>query len=128
MGRPPKYTLEGLKLKLSEYLRECKEQKIVPSKANLLLKLDISRETYKRWKDKGDEFSDTLKEIETMIEDCWVQRLEGNTTTGAIFYLKNAFKEHYKDRQETDITTGGEKLPVLVKFIDGKDKNNRDTD
>jgi len=33
-----------------------------------------------------------------------VQRLGGTTPTGAIFYLKNAFKDDYKDRHETDTT------------------------
>jgi len=30
-------------------------------------------------------------------------------------------------KTETDITTGGEALPVLVKFLDGKTDNNQDS-
>ena len=71
------------------------------------MELDISRPVYADYKKK---FPDTIKRAENIIENAWVQRLSGNAATGAIFYLKNAFHLYYRDRRETDITSGGEPL------------------
>lgn len=83
----------------------------MPEKAGLCIWLGIHRDTYNEYKKKPG-FSDVLKGAELWIERAWVQRLAGNAPTGAIFYLKNAFREEYRDRQETDITTGGDKLQI----------------
>jgi hypothetical protein len=83
----------------------------MPNKAGLCIWLNIHKDTYNEYK-KKPTFSDALKGAEMWIENAWVQRLAGNAPTGAIFYLKNAFKEDYKDRSETDITSGGEKLNI----------------
>jgi hypothetical protein len=79
----------------------------MPNKAGLCVFLNISRSTYNEYKKK---YPDALKGIEDYIENAWVQRLAGTTPTGAIFYLKNAFSNDYRDRTETDLTTKGEKV------------------
>jgi hypothetical protein len=142
-GRLPKYaTKEALKKAVDLYLDSCFEETIVkvgkgkdeenkvlrqriemPNKAGLCYFLGISRDVYGEYKKK---FPDTIKEIEAVIENAWVQRLWGNSPTGAIFYLKNAFRDSYKDRHETDITTGGDKITgieyVIPKANETKDR------
>lgn len=113
-GRPPKYaTLEELAEQIKLYLESCEKTRTLPNKAGLCVYLQITRETYNQYKDKP-EFSDALKQTERYIENAWVQRLGGANATGAIFYLKNAFKEDYKDRHETDITSKGEQVLTYI--------------
>ncbi len=107
-GRPPKYKTElEMALKISDYFGKCDEKRELPNKAGLCLFLGITRESYGDYKER---FPDTIKGADSTIENAWVQRLGGNSPTGAIFYLKNAFKEHYKDKHETDLTSKGEKV------------------
>lgn len=122
-GAPGKYeTSEALDHKIAEYYDYCyltknKKGKMVariiplmPNKAGLCLFLNISRETYSQYRKR---FPDTIKRADHWIEEEWVQRLRSNAPTGAIFYLKNAFKEVYKDRHQTDITSKGEKIDTF---------------
>ena len=113
-GRPPKFTgLEKVTELIKGYFDSCQKSHTLPTKAGLCIFLNISRDTYNEYK-KKPQFSDTLKGAELYMEDLWLQRLAGNSPTGAIFYLKNAFKEEYKDRHETDVTSGGK--PISITF------------
>ena len=113
MGRPLRYNKkEEIQTIFEKYLETCIEKKQILTKAGFLYHLDMSRESYREYKEK-EEFVDTLKRIEFLIENAWLQRLTESGATGAIFYLKNAFKEEYKDRNETDITSGGKPLPLF---------------
>lgn len=124
MARPLKYkTEEELVQKINEYLNyisggtEKREfldsffEKITPTKTNFRIFLDISRPVYNDYKKR---FPNTIKKVEDIIEDYWVQGLRGNNVAGTIFYLKNAFKEDYRDRYDTDLTTKGEKIPAPI--------------
>lgn len=94
------------------YLDTCRVDKIVPNKSGLCAAIGVSRTTYNEYKKK---WPNTIKRVEDLIESIWVQRLNGVSTIGAIFYLKNAFKEDYRDRYDNDITSGGKPLgkPIL---------------
>lgn len=107
-GRPPKYESAaqlGEQIKL--YFDSCEKSRTMPNKAGLCVWLHISRDTYNEYKKK---FPDILKATEHYIENAWVQRLAGNAPTGAIFYLKNAFKDDYREKQEIDHTSKGERI------------------
>lgn len=107
-GKPPKYQdSQAFADKVLEYFDSCEKSRSMPNKAGLCVFLNISRSTYNEYKKK---YPDALKGIEDYIENAWVQRLAGTTPTGAIFYLKNAFSNDYRDRTETDLTTKGEKV------------------
>lgn len=111
-GRPPKYAdAESLSKKVKLYLGRCIEDRSMPNKAGFCVFADISRDTYNEYKKK---FPDAIKGFEARVEDAWVQRLGGNSPTGAIFYLKNAFKEDYREKQEVDHTTNGKDLPAPI--------------
>ena len=119
-GRPAKYnSAEELDKKLEQYLVYCefepgnkgrlkkRRPSLIPNKAGFCLFLGISRDTYNEYRKR---FPDAIKKADVTIEEQWVQRLKTNAPTGAIFYLKNAFKSEYKDRHETDITSKGDKI------------------
>lgn len=112
-GRPKDYSdgehLAACVLAYFDGFKADDEKAEMPTKAALCLHLEISRQTYNRYK-KDPEFGDALKRAELLMEHAWTQRLGGTAPTGAIFYLKNAFKEHFKDRYNTDLTTKGKAL------------------
>lgn len=106
MARPRKHTQIGVFTKaIDVYFEDAG----VPSKAGLRSCLRLSRDAYNEYKKRGDEFSDALKRAEDRIEIWWVGRLPHQHATGAIFYLKNAFSEDYRDRHELT-GSGGESL------------------
>ncbi len=99
----------------------------MPTKAGLALYLDTTRETLGDY-EKRDGYSYTLKRAYYVIENAWVQRLTGQAVAGVIFYLKNAFKNDYRDRNETDITTAGKPLFLPSDVIKKYNLNDRTPD
>lgn len=122
MGRPLKFkTVEELQNKIEEYFKICKENKTRPFITEMALYLDTSRETLREYKERP-EYVDSIKKALARCEmELERNLIEGKVNpTGTIFNLKNNYG--WRDKVETDITTGGEKLqPTLVRFIDGKD-------
>lgn len=102
-------TEESLRESIMAYFQYClfkengkpRVQEIIANKAGLCLFLNISRETYSQYRKR---YPDTIKNADGYIENTWIQRLKTNAPTGAIFYLKNAFKEIYKDKHEVKTT------------------------
>ena len=102
MGRPRKYTPEEFDEKIQEYFKLCIESPHkMPTKGGLALHLDMTRDMLSDY-DKLEEYTNALKRAYQLIEEGWVQNLRGNNVAGTIFYLKNAFKEHWRDKQETE--------------------------
>lgn len=127
-GRPLKFeSVEKLEEAISGYLEVCESKREITNKAGLCSYLKINRDTYCEWKKKDHKFSDAIKDFERVTENAWVQRLNGNAPTGAIFYLKNAFREDYQDRKETDITSGGEKILVIPHQLIEKNDNSNES-
>lgn len=85
----------------------------LPTKNGLAYYLDISRETLNQYS-KKPEYSDAIKKAYDRIEEAWVQQLSKAYPTGAIFYLKNAFRNNWKDRWEVTGEDGG---PIAIKTI-----------
>lgn len=122
-GAPPKYSKkEEFEALFVQYTTDCAEKQKILTKAGWLHVLDVTRVSYARYK-KKKKFGNTLKQIEFLIEDAWLQRLTATGATGAIFYLKNAFKEEYKDRNETDMTLRTPKPLLDVLHNNGSKKN-----
>ena len=109
-GKPAKYISEiELNKKCEGYFAGCIEKIEMPSKAGLRVFLGLDKSLYSDYKKK---YPNPIKRAEDLIEKAWVQRLAGANATGAIFYLKNAFKEDYRDRYDTDITSGGKSFLI----------------
>lgn len=117
IGRPPAFETEKeFTDAVWDYIDSCKQTGQMPNKAGMRFYLCISHDTWSVYREK---FPEAHKEAEDFIENAWVQRLAGTTPTGAIFYLKNAFKEDYRDRHETENTHrmsgfGKDDLDVLL--------------
>ena len=109
-GRPRKYeTPEAFDAKVEEYQEYCIEKEEPVTWTGLALYLGFSsRQSIDEYL-KYDGFSDSVKRAKTFVEWNYEKRLASGdgTPTGAIFALKNF---GWKDKTETDITSGGEKL------------------
>lgn len=71
-------------------------------------------ELKKKWNDQVDDFSNTIKKAKLRIHNYSERRLESGQPTGTIFSLKNNFG--WKDRTETDLTSGGKPLGATIRF------------
>ncbi len=110
-GRPPVFlNAKDMQDAIISYVAHAQEEKKIINKAGFCVFTKIHRDTYNEYK-KREAFTDTIKALESQIEEAWIQRLNGNAPTGAIFYLKNAFRDDYRDKHETDITSDGK--PIL---------------
>lgn len=114
-GRPPKFdSVEDMQEGIEQYFESCKRDKHkIPSKSGLAVFFDTTTETLLQYESKK-EYSSTLKRAYDRIKEAWVQRLGNAYPTGAIFYLKNAFKDEFRDRHELDAPPGTFNPVVIV--------------
>ena len=101
MTRTKKYQPIEFQQVITSYFLTCVKKKKVPTKGGLALTLDLTREALGDY-EKYEDYSDSLKKAYELIEENWVQKLAGNNVAGTIFYLKNAFKDRWRDKQETE--------------------------
>ena len=122
-GRPLKFaTVEDLDSAIDAYFGSTQKEEWTWT--GLALYLDTNRQTLLNYSERP-EFVDSIKKGLARVENGYEIDLKKHGRSGTIFALKNF---DWKDKQETDITSKGEQLqPVLVKFIDGKPDNNRDS-
>jgi len=120
VGRPLKFPdVESLQAKIDAYFELTPKEEWTIT--GLALALDTYRQTLLNYEHK-DEFVDTIKKAKQRIENGYEIDLKKHGRSGTIFALKNF---DWKDKNETDITSGGEAVaPILVKFLDGKDNRN----
>ena len=104
-GRPLLFTTaKELQDKIDLYFTST--EKIEWTITGLALALDTSRETLCNYENR-DEYFDTIKKAKDMVENSYELDLKKSGRTGTIFALKNF---DWKDKTETDVTTGGEKI------------------
>jgi hypothetical protein len=139
-GRPAKFeSVEELQSAISDYFDYCDNriQQVYSKKsdgvieivnpepytmAGLALAIGLSRQGLMEYKNKSKEFSDAIKKARDKVHMDVERRLMEGNSTGAIFNLKNNFG--WKDKTETDITSGGDKIePVTVRIIDEPQRN-----
>lgn len=126
VGRPLKFkTPEDLEDKINEFLIACNAKGITPTKGQLALYLDTTRETLSEYEEK-EEYVDALKRIYLIIEENWVQKLTGQAVTGTIFYLKNAYSKNWREKSEQDITSGGKPFVPIYGSLSIKKSNEED--
>jgi hypothetical protein len=125
-GRPLKFqSVDELQTKIDSYFE------LIPKDewtwTGLALYLDTDKWTLTNYRDKvdftGHEFSASIKNALLKVENQYEIDLKKSGRTGTIFALKNF---DWKDKTETDITSGGQTLrPVTVEIINAA---NQDTD
>lgn len=128
-GRPLIFkNKEELQKKIDEYFESCKKRiikRIVNKNSELVSEisapstitglasfLGTSRETLMNY-EKKEDFFDTIKKAKAKIESIYEERaLIGDYNPAvSIFALKNNF--NWRDKSETDITSGGNPIPIL---------------
>lgn len=106
-GRPLSYTdPQKLKADIEHYFKTSER----PTLAGLAYEIGISRQTLYNY-EKKEPFFDIIKRAREKVESLYEERLLYSTQpTGVIFALKNM---NWRDRQETDVTSGGKPVPIL---------------
>lgn len=117
-GRPPTFkTPKDLEEACSDYFNFCVQEEEKPTITGLTLYVGFSSRS--SWDDyeKKKEFSYIVKRAKLTVENSYEQ----SATTFDMFALKNM---GWKDKSETDITTGGDKINLTpISFIESnKDK------
>lgn len=121
-GRPLKFeTAKILEEKLNEYFDNTPEEEWTIT--GLALTLDTSRKVLCEYNEK-DEFSNTIKRAKLRIENGYEKDLKKHGRAGTIFALKNF---DWRDKQETDITTQGEKIQSGVIILPQKNESALET-
>jgi len=116
--------IEDLRNKIEEYFEYCEKEKKRPQKASLCVFLDVSDAWISRTVNgKDKQKRRAIKKAHEGIEAAWVDRLDKAAPVGAIFYLKNAFKETYRDRQELDVGQGKNQKPLKIIHVHQGNKN-----
>lgn len=100
-GRPPIYeTPEDLLKKAFEYFDiETNSTGICkPTVSGLIFHLGFdSRQTFYNYKEKSQDFLDTLNRLVLFIESCYEKNLHGFQWAGSAFALKNINSKDWKD-------------------------------
>ena len=119
-GQPLKFkSVEELQSRIDGYFNSCWEEddkgKRTQTKpytiTGLANYLDTNRQTLLNYEDK-EQYFDTIKKAKSMCEQYVEEYLfVGKNTAGGIFNLVNNYG--WQNKQNTDITTGGEKLNPL---------------
>lgn len=116
-GRPLKFqTVEELDSKIEAYFNTTPKEEWTWT--GLALYLDTDKWTLTTYKERP-EFSASVKKALLRVENGYEVDLKKSGRSGTIFALKNF---DWKDKQETDITTGGEKISFNV--VSYRDESN----
>ena len=111
--------------------RRIKENK-APTISGLALHLHCSYNTLRRMhqgklttKQGNRAFRDVLERMYLIYEDWLENKVCGQSGghVGLMFTLKNMFAERWKDRQQADFTTKGQRINAKVMLLPTKDKN-----
>lgn len=122
-GAPSKYTEEA-KIKIAEYIADCRDNNKVPSVARLAVLLNISKSTLYNWGEKNPELLDTLELLKNIQEATLIEGSLDGKLNASIAKLMLA-NYGYRDRQ--DITSDDKSIsPVLVEFVN-KDDSTKDS-
>ena len=111
-GRPLKFTPIKLKKKFKEYIDHCIKEELFPNIAGFAVYANFNRDNYYEYQKNRPEFSDTIKEIEALLEDVTLQQGIIKPSSFLIFYMKNKF--NYTDKQDIDLTSNNKELTALT--------------
>lgn len=105
IGRPLKFkTVKALERKIDAYFAVTPESEWTIT--GLAMALDTSRRVLVEYGNK-DEYSNAIRKAKIKVENGYEIDLKKHGRSGTIFALKNF---DWRDKQETDITSGGKPL------------------
>lgn len=121
-GRPTKYTPAMCDRVVALFKEGC-------SKAEICLDLDISFSTWNNWEKDNPEFLEAVKKGVDLSRGWWEKQgrvglytsREGDNLNPTTWFMnmKNRFKEDWRDKQEHDHSTLGEKITPTTFIIGG---------
>ena len=112
-GRPTEYPgdVEAMAV-IERYIDLCKASNYLPTAEGLAVEFGVGRSTLYRWRDANNEFRDTLEVMLTLQGSMLIQNGLVNNYNSTITKLMLASNHGIVDKQQTDITSGGEKLTI----------------
>lgn len=118
-GRPTKL-VPAMREQTIDYLRDCADNKKVPSHARLAVVLGVNKSTLYEWAKNDEAFSNTLKDINTLQEATLVEGGLENKYNSTI--VKLMLSNHgYSDKQEQTHTFTFNEDNKTRKYIDAED-------
>lgn len=112
-GRPTDYDATVIGEAVISYIGDCKQQFYLPTIAGLAVELSVSRDTIYEWAKHHPEFSDILEQLKALQESMLIQnglKNEYNSTITKLMLTKHG----YHDKQETDVTSKGDKMTFAL--------------
>jgi hypothetical protein len=115
-GKPLKFkTVEELQKKIDNYFKVTPREEWTIT--GLALHLDTFRIVLLDYQYNRPAYTDAIKRAKQKIENGYEIDLKKHGRAGTIFALKNF---NWKDRNETDFTSGGEKIDSLINIFKTK--------
>jgi hypothetical protein len=137
MGRPTEYSATFV-AKAYEYLAQCQDDEFefhktrgeksdsydrilkvkLPTIEGLAIYLQVAVSSLYAWAELHDDFSKALEDIKTAQKDRLIEKGLSGEYNSTIAKLVLSSNHGMREKTETDVTSGGEKLqPVLVRFL-----------
>lgn len=127
MARPKK-TLEDLPKNWKKLVLEIKKEG--GSDVEVRVALDISTDLWNRFKKEITEFSETIKRGQDLCEAWWLKNgregIRDKQFNAVLWYMNMKNRFGWKDKTETDVTSGGKPIPIL-NGISSNNRNKKDS-
>jgi hypothetical protein len=102
VGRPVKFTPDEFKELFEQYVTQCIDKELFPNLAGFAVYGKFNQDTFYEYKKNRPEFSESIKKIESLLEDTTIQNAIRKPSAFLIFYMKNKFG--YTDKTEVSST------------------------
>ncbi len=112
-----------LKQELVNYFTHCNDNKEVPTKLGMLIYLDITENTLKKWKEKKrNTFLQQINWAHSQIEHLNLQRYLKSHSSNSSWYLERAYVNKYHLSTKIDIKNNDNTTPIAIS-LENKSKN-----
>ncbi len=112
-----------LRESLENYFIHCKEFDEIPTKLGMLIYLDITENTLKKWKEKKrNTFLQQINWAHSQIEHLNLQRYLKSHSSNSSWYLERAYVNKYHLSTKIDIKNNDNTTPIAIS-LENKSKN-----
>lgn len=120
-GRPPVFVDEECLMEwFNDYLDECEEKDINASLAGFARAVDVSKLTLINMQKESHPLHIPMTKVMTFLEDHALNNSMNDQMK--MFFLKNTFKEYYRDKQEIETINTNMNSDIHNLSDDDKDK------
>ncbi len=112
-----------LRESLENYFIHCKDFDEIPTKLGMLIYLDITENTLKKWKEKKrNTFLQQINWAHSQIEHLNLQRYLKSHSSNSSWYLERAYVNKYHLSTKIDIKNNDNTTPIAIS-LENKSKN-----